>query len=317
MIKAWAFLLALVLLSVASVLLGPSPINPVSVEPWQREALLSLRLPRVLTALLVGGALGVSGVVLQGMLRNPLADPYVLGLSGGATLLAAGALLLGIVLPYGVAGFALLGALLTGAVVGALGWRHGGLWPERLILAGIGLGFLASALLMLLMSLSTDEALRRAVLWMFGDLSLVGWRGLPLGAALVAVGASVVALRARALNALLLGDELAHTLGFSPQRERLVLFVATCLLVAASVSMAGVVGFVGLLVPHIMRALVGADAQRLVPAGFAGGAALLVVADFLGRTALSPTELPAGVITAIIGAPYFLYLLRKKGVLSV
>ncbi len=302
-----------------SVLLGPRTIIPFNLSDVEREILVSVRLPRVLIAFLMGMALGASGAVLQGILRNPLADPYILGISSGASLTAA----LGIIGGFSFLGsftvpaLAFIGAVATGGLVGVMGWRRGGLWPERLLLAGVGLSFLFSALLMLIMSISTDEGLRRAMLWIFGDLSMSEWSRFPYGLTFVAAGILISASRAKALNALILGDELAHSLGFKPQRERVILFVSVGLLTAASVSLGGMIGFIGLLIPHIMRFFLGADSRLLIPASAIGGGSLLCIADLISRSILPPMELPAGVVTAIIGAPYFLYLLRRKNVLSI
>ena len=302
-----------------SVFLGPKIIFPASLTDVEREILFSIRLPRVLVAMLMGMALGASGAVLQGILRNPLADPYILGISSGATLTAALGIIGGMTFlgSFTVPVLAFIGAIITGSIVGAMGWKRGGLWPERLLLAGVGLSFLFSALLMVMMSISTDEGLRRAMLWIFGDLSMSEWSRIPYGLAFVVTGIVISATRAKALNALILGDELAHSLGFSPRRERFILFVSVGLLTAASVSLGGMIGFIGLLMPHIMRFFIGADSRMLIPASAVGGGALLCIADLISRSVLPPMELPAGVITAIIGAPYFLYLLRRKDVLSV
>ncbi len=302
-----------------SVFFGPRTITPFGLSDTDREILLSIRLPRVLVALLMGMALGASGAILQGILRNPLADPYILGISSGASLTAA----LGIIGGFSFLGsftvpaLAFVGAVVTGGIVGIMGWKRGGLWPERLLLAGVGLSFLFSALLMLMMSISTDEGLRRAMLWIFGDLSMSEWQRIPYGLAFVLAGLILSASRAKALNALILGDESAHSLGFAPQRERSVLFISVGLMTAASVSLGGMIGFIGLLIPHIMRFFLGSDSRMLIPASALGGGSLLCVADLASRSLLPPMELPAGVITAIIGAPYFLYLLRRKDVLSI
>jgi iron complex transport system permease protein len=301
-----------------SLFLGPRIINPTSLNDVEREILFAIRLPRVLVAFLMGMALGASGAVLQGILRNPLADPYILGISSGASLTAA----LGIIGGLSFLGaftlpvMAFVGAIVTGGIVGVMGWKRGGLWPERLLLAGVGLSFLFSALLMLMMSISTDQGLRRAMLWIFGDLSMSEWQRVPYGLLFVLAGIMLSATRAKALNALILGDEFAHSLGFSPQRERFILFVSVGLMTAASVSLGGMIGFIGLLVPHIMRFFIGADSRILIPASALGGGALLCIADLISRSLIPPMELPAGVVTAIIGAPYFLYLLRRKNVLS-
>lgn len=302
-----------------SLFLGPRIISPIALGETERDILLSIRLPRIVVAMLMGMALGASGAVLQGVLRNPLADPYILGISSGASLSAALGIIGGLTFlgAFTVPVLAFIGAIATGSIVGMMGWKRGGLWPERLLLAGVGLSFLFSALLMLLMSISTDEGLRRATLWIFGDLSLSEWSRIPYGTALVLAGIILSMTRAKALNALILGDEFAHSLGFAPHRERVLLFVAVGLMTAASVSLGGMIGFVGLLMPHIMRFFIGPDNRMLVPASALGGGMLLCIADLASRSLLPPMELPAGVVTAIIGAPYFLYLLRRKNVLSV
>jgi iron complex transport system permease protein len=298
--------------------LGPKPISPFHVSALEKEILFSIRLPRVVISILMGMGLGASGAVLQGILRNPLADPYILGISSGAAFVAALGIISGVSF-LGVTTIPLLafaGALVAGVFVGAMGWKRGGFWPDRLLLAGVGLGFLFSSMLMLLMSVSSDEGLRRATLWIFGDLSLADWTSIPYGFILITAGLCFAMTRAKALNALMLGDDLTHSLGFSPRRERFLLFVSVGLMTAASVSLGGMIGFIGLLIPHIGRFIVGSDSKVLIPLSAIGGGVLLCIADVIGKSVISPTELPAGIITAIIGAPYFLYLLRRKDVLS-
>ncbi len=318
-VKITTLIIASLAIFAAALFLGPKVINPLDLNGTDKEIVLFIRMPRVLVALLMGMALGAAGAVLQGILRNPLADPYILGISSGASLTAA----LGIIGGFAFLGaftvpvLAFTGAVVTGSIVGMMGWKRGGLWPERLLLAGVGLSFLFSALLMLMMSVSTDEGLRRAMLWIFGDLSMSEWQRVPYGLAFVLAGIILSALRAKALNALILGDELAHSLGFAPHRERIILFVSVGLMTAASVSLGGMIGFIGLLIPHIMRFFMGSDSRVLIPASALGGGVLLCIADLVSRSVVPPMELPAGVITAIIGAPYFLYLLRRKNVLSI
>ncbi|MDA8082466.1 MAG: iron ABC transporter permease [Nitrospiraceae bacterium] len=314
--------IVLVLLAVvflASVVAGPRMINPFTADPISREILFSIRAPRSIVALLMGMALGASGAVLQGILRNPLADPYILGISSGASLSAALGILGGLSIfgSFTIPVFAFIGALFTGGIVGVMGWKRGGIWPERLLLAGVGLSFLFSSLLMLMMTISSDEGLRKAMLWIFGDLSMSDWSRIPYGLFFIAGGIALSAMRARALNALILGDEFAYSLGFSPHRERGMLFVSVGLLTAASVSLGGMIGFIGLLVPHMMRFFIGSDSRGLILSSALGGGILLCLADLISRTIMPPMELPAGIITAIIGSPYFLYLLRKKNVLGV
>lgn len=308
-----------VIIVVASHLVGPVMINPFHMDETTREILFSIRSPRVFVAVLMGMALGASGAVLQGILRNPLADPYILGISSGASLSAALGIIFGLTFlgTFTIPTLALAGALVTGSLVGILGWKRGGLWPERLLLAGVGLSFLFSALLMLIMSISRDEGMRRAMLWIFGDLSTSEWSRIPYGLIFVLTGISISLSRGKALNALILGDEFAHSLGFAPRKERLFLFVSVGLMTAASVSLGGMVGFIGLLIPHIMRFFTGSDSRVLIPVSALGGGALLCIADLISRSLMPPMELPAGVITAIIGSPYFLYMLRRKNVLSI
>jgi iron complex transport system permease protein len=318
-IKLIIFVTAVILIMLLALFVGPRTINPFGMTDMERDILFNIRLPRVVVAMLMGMALGASGAILQGVLRNPLADPYILGISSGASLAAAIGLLSGFYF-FGTMSIpltAFIGAVLVSLLVGAFGWKRGGLWPERLLLAGIGLNFLFSAVLMLLLSVSSDEGLRRAVLWMFGDLSMADWTLIPSASAFVVLGLGIAFARSKALNALILGDEFAHSLGFAVQRERLLMFAAMALMTSASVSLGGTIGFIGLLMPHIARFLLGADNRVLVPASAIAGGAFLCLADLIGRSLMPPMELPSGTVTAIIGAPYFLYLLRRKDVLSV
>ncbi len=310
-------LIAFTIFTVA-LFIGPRVINPFSINEIEKEILISIRLPRVVVSALMGMALGASGAVLQGILRNPLADPYILGISSGASLAAVIGIIAGLTLwgIFTIPLLAFIGALVTGIFVGAMGWKRGGFWPERLLLAGVGLGFLFSAVLMLIMSISSDQGLRRATLWIFGDLSLADWSVIPYGFVFITAGFVISLSRAKALNALILGDELTHSLGFSPRRERFILFISVGLMTAASVSLGGMIGFIGLLIPHIGRFIIGPDSKILIPVSALGGGMLLCIADLIGKSLLSPMELPAGIITAIIGAPYFLYLLRRRDVLG-
>jgi iron complex transport system permease protein len=309
----------LVLVFGMSLVVGPRLINPFTVDDTAKEILFSIRAPRSIVAILMGMSLGAAGAVLQGVLKNPLADPYILGISSGASLAAAFGIMGGLTLfgTFTIPVLAFIGAIITGSLVGVMGWKKGGIWPERLLLAGVGLSFLFSALLMLIMSISSDEGLRKAMLWIFGDLSMSEWSKIPYGLIFVFSGIVITIFRAKALNALILGDEFAHSLGFSPHRERFTLFVSVGLLTAASVSLGGMIGFIGLLVPHIVRFFIGSDSRVLVPCSALGGGALLCAADLISRSVLPPMELPAGIVTAIIGSPYFLYLLRRKNVLGI
>lgn len=302
----------LVLVLLLSLSLGQQTINPFQLDPLQLKIVLDLRLPRIVVALLMGGSLGVAGAILQGVFRNPLADPYVLGTSSGAALAAAFGLLAtqgtGVWL---VPALALAGALVTSAVVVSLGRDAWGIRAERLLLAGVGIGFFLSAILMLVMSLAQADGVKRALLWMAGDLAGADWSVVPVASLLMLFGFLLALARRRGLNALALGDEVAFGLGLEPGRERTLLVLAASLLTAASVALGGIVGFVGLMVPHAVRALVGADARRVLPLSALGGGMLLCLADTVGRSVLPPVEIPAGVVTALIGAPWFLIMLRR------
>lgn len=303
--------LAVVLL--LSLSLGQQTVNLFHLDPLQLKIVLELRLPRIVVALLMGASLGVAGAILQGVFRNPLADPYVLGTSSGAALAAAFGLLAsqGSVV-WLVPCLALAGALVTSGVVVALGRDAWGVRAERLLLAGVGIGFFLSAILMLVMSLAQADGVKRALLWMAGDLAGADWSVVPVAGLLMLCGFGLALSRRRGLNALTLGDEVAYGLGLEPGRERTLLVLAASLLTAASVALGGIVGFVGLMVPHAVRALVGADARRVLPLSAVGGGILLCLADTVGRSVLPPIEIPAGVVTALIGAPWFLIMLRRS-----
>ena len=312
------FFFCSLLLVLLSVLSGAIWINPFQLHEVSGQILFSIRIPRVLASFIIGAGLGCSGAVLQGMLRNPLADPYILGISSGAGLFASFsiAFLSGFGLnffgDFSTPFYAFIGAIATGLLVGILSIKEGVIRPERLLLAGVGLGFLFSSAIMFVMMLSSNEGMRKTMLWMFGDLSMTDWNLLPYGAFLIIAGLSLALFRAKALNALILGDDIAYSLGFSPTKERIFLLLATGLMTAAAVALGGIIGFIGLLIPHFVRFLFSSDSRILLPfSAFAGGVSL-TVADTIGRTLFLPMEIPAGIITALIGAPYFLFLLRKK-----
>jgi len=286
---------------------------PVAVTwPASSETIvMDLRLPRVLTAMTVGASLALAGTTLQGLLRNPLADPYVLGTASGAALGAA----LGVVLPIRliVLGFGLTqlfafgGALAAVSVVYRLS-RSSSLGSlSGLLLTGYAVGSLLAAGLALTMYLSGAQ-LRQIVFYLLGSFGGASWPQLAATLPLAAAAGALVMLRARSLNALLLGEETAGHLGLSVRRERLLLLALASLLTAAAVAVSGLIGFVGLVVPHLVRLLVGANARQVLPLSALLGAGFLAFADLLARI---PGELPVGVVTAVIGAPFFLFLLRR------
>lgn len=270
-----------------------------------------LRLPRILAALVVGAALGMSGALLQGMLRNGLADPFVLGISAGAGLVAIGFITLGItstLVPIG----AWMGAIFTAVLVYGLGYMGGGgLAIERLILAGVAVSSLFGAIQTTLLLLADDGRIQAALSWLIGSLNGRGWAevtmaGPYVGGALIA-GCGL----ARSLNLLNLGDDLAVGLGASLVRSRLLIGAIASLLTASAVSMAGLIGFVGLIVPHGVRLLVGSDYRWILPCSALGGAWVLTFADLLSR--LGAIELPVGAVTALLGSPLFIWLLYRRG----
>ncbi len=274
------------------------------------EVVRNLRLPRALAGFACGGLLALAGALLQVLLRNPLADPYVLGISGGAGVGALLALLLGLSL-VGVNGFAFAGAL--GAMFIVFGLAHGdGSWTQtRLLLTGVIVAAGCGAAVALMLSIAPEHKLRGMLFWLMGDLSQNNDARLPLGA-LAAV--LIVALPfARELNLLARGVDTAQTLGVAVGRLRRGVYLVASLATAAAVTHAGSIGFIGLIVPHLVRLATGNDQRLLLPASALAGGSLLVVADTLARTALAPQQLPVGVLTALIGVPVFLFLLGRDG----
>jgi iron complex transport system permease protein len=284
--------------------------------------LFDIRLPRTALIALTGAALAGSGSAYQGLFRNPLADPYLIGIASGASLGAVMAMAWrwpamespsfgGNALSFlAVPVAAFVGALLAASVVYNIA-RVGQTTPiTTLILAGVAFGSFATALTTLLM-LSTQGELRRAVVWMLGGFSLGGWSPVIAVLPFTVIGSIVLIALGRALNVLQFGDDQARQMGLNVERVRLIVIAAASLTTAAAVAFSGVIGFVGLAVPHLIRLIWGGDYRRLIPLSILGGAAGLLLADILARTLLAPQEVPVGVITALIGAPFFVWLLRR------
>lgn len=299
--------------------LGAVPISPFDSDPTHRFILTQIRLPRVLLAALVGGALALCGAVMQGLFRNPLADPYLLGIASGATAGAALVIALRLDIYWGAVPVgAFLGGVLAVAIVYRIAQTR---WAQldnyALILSGVALAALFSAVTsFLLFYAGASQDARRLLFWILGGLGgaqwvyVLGLLGTLLGAGIILV------LFARDLNALALGEEMAAHLGIEPRHLRKILLFAVTVLTAAAVAVSGTIGFVGLIVPHILRLIVGPDHRLLLPASALGGAVLLTLCDALARTVLAPAELPIGIITALLGAPFFLFLLRRKAQLG-
>jgi iron complex transport system permease protein len=272
----------------------------------------ALRLPRVLIAALVGSALAVSGSLLQGMLRNGLVDPYLTGGSAGAAFTIAVAIALGVPAPL-YAALAFAAALATTLGVATLARSGRGVSPERLILAGIAVSSLFAGLTTLIIMLAPSAGVSLSILaWIGGSLVGHGWSDLGWAALYAALGFAVAASTVPALNAIRLGDARAVALGVDMERTRWLALIASSLLVAAAVSVSGIIGFVGLIVPHLVRAMCGADTRWTVPASVPAGAAVVVVADTVARAAVPPIELPIGVLLSVIGVPAFLFIAFRR-----
>lgn len=321
-----------------AIALGPVAVPPAEIAAWLAHKLglsagddLSIprahalilervRLPRASAALLVGAALGLSGAVMQGLFRNPLASPYTLGLAGGASAGAALVIALGLEARWGVRALS-LGAFLGGALAVALVYgmaqarrgRSSAPATLTLILAGVALGALFSALTSLLIALSAEPLKTQTIVfWLMGGLGRARWELLSSLAVAVALGLVVLGLLSRDLNVLALGEEGARHLGVRPGRVMALLLAVVTLLTGLAVALAGTIGFVGLITPHMLRLIVGPDHRVLLPASALGGAVFLLLADTAARTLLAPVELPVGVLTALCGAPFFLYLLLTR-----
>jgi iron complex transport system permease protein len=310
----YAGLLAAALATVAAALiLGPAnvPAGELLTSPivWQ------LRLPRVVLAYLVGGALGVAGVGLQALVRNPLADPFLLGLSGGAGLGAVIAIAFHLPGPWALPLAAFAGAVGAMVLVYRLGLiggtAEGELDPRILLLGGVAVGAFAAAVTTALVSLAEAAELRNAFLWLWGGFSAASWTTVLVMLVYAPLPLAVIAAAARPLDLLALGEEPAQYLGADVRRLKRLVYLAASLLTAAAVAMAGVIGFVGLVVPHVCRLVWGRLHRTLIPTSFLTGGILLAAADTLARTVVAPRELPVGIVTALIGVPLFAFLLRR------
>ena len=284
-------------------------------QPNEQEIILfSLRLPRIALAVSVGAALALAGAAFQSLLRNPLADPHILGISSGAAFGAIIGILCAQRMPFAPSltrtAFSFIGASVTSFLVYRLGRREDD--PARLVLAGVILSTFLSSLNVLMLALVDDIRLRSITLWLLGDLSNATPESLLFIVTALALGFGVLLTQARALNLMMIGEREAFTLGVETARTRWLVFGAASLLTGTAVAAGGAIGYVGLLTPHLIRLIAGADNRLVLPASALGGALLALVADTLARTVLAPQELPTGAITALLGAPLFIYLLLKR-----
>ena len=280
-------------------------------DSLERQILLNVRLPRILTGAAVGACLAVSGTILQGVMRNPLAAPGIIGVSSGAGL--AGTLVLLVCPQFGglFIPIAFLGAMVTATLVYLLAWRQGAS-PIRIVLAGVAISALLGAVGKAVLLYHSEQA-GSILNFTIGSLSTRSWPQLRQVAIYMSLGLAAAMAWSGRLNVLSLGDEVAAGLGLAVERTRLMLLAVAALLAAAAVSVAGLLGFVGLVAPHIVRLCIGADNRSLIPGSALFGAWLVVACDTLGRTVCAPAELPVGVILALLGAPFFLWLLRRRG----
>ncbi|AYC30750.1 FecCD family ABC transporter permease [Paenisporosarcina cavernae] len=314
---------------VAAILLGIT-VGSVSIPVstlWDKNApigdqniLWQIRMPRVVLAGIVGAALAIAGASFQGLLQNPLADPYTLGLSSGASVGAVATLFFGLQLPllgaFTLPVMSMLGAFLTMlAVMTFANLVDRQMKMETLILTGIIMSSFLGSIISLMIALTGDE-LRQIIGWLLGSVSMRGWTYVQMALPFIAIGSVALLLVRRELNVLAFGEERAQHLGVSVKRSKFVVLVAGSVVTGAAVAVSGTIGFVGLVVPHMVRLLVGADHRYVLPLSIINGASLLILCDLVARTIIAPTELPIGVITAFLGAPLFAFIFfhhRKRG----
>jgi iron complex transport system permease protein len=297
----------------AAVSVTTSPIFQFQVPELHTRIVLGIRLPRILLGAIVGFSLAAAGTIMQGIFRNPMADPSIIGVSSGAAVGAVGFIVLPISLPFGVGlrGAAFVGALAAAFGVYLIATRNGRTPVATLLLAGVAVQTFLGAVVSYLL-LNAGESVRRALFWLMGHLSGAAWSEVWSSVVLVGLPFLGLLAYARDLNVLLLGAEDAQSLGVNVERTKRILLALASLVTAAGVAVAGVIGFVGLIIPHIMRLLIGPDHRTLLPTASIAGASFLVATDTLARS--GPTEVPVGIVTAVLGAPFFLYLLRSQEV---
>ncbi|MCC5936862.1 MAG: iron ABC transporter permease [Lunatimonas sp.] len=323
---------SLMLVALFSVTVGAFPIswaNTVSIlleqagvasllhSPQEANVLLHIRLPRVLLAILVGGGLGVAGAALQGLFRNPLVEPGLIGVSSGGALFAVVFIVFGVHVPwaggllgnFGLPLFAFIGGLVNVLLVYRTANSGGKTDISLLILAGVALTALSGALIGLTIFYADEAALRNFTFWSLGDVSGANWNKVRIALLLILIPATLIVSQHRNLNALSMGENEAFHMGVNVQKVKFTILFLSALTVGVGVSMTGTIGFVGLIVPHLIRLKFGADHRLVLPGSFLLGAGLLTVADLIARTIVMPAELPIGIITAILGSPFFIWLI--------
>lgn len=276
-----------------------------------KSIIMDIRLPRVLIAVIVGANLATSGALLQSVMQNPLADPGIIGVSSGASLAAISVMLLKPQYTYLVPLFAFLGGIFATFLIYILAWKDG-IKPARIILSGVAINAMLGGATSLISVLNSDK-IQGVIMWVNGSVSGRSWNDLKMILPYSIVGLLLSFFCIRPANVLLLGDEKAVNLGLNVNRSRILLSILAAFLAGISTSVVGIIGFIGLIIPHISRLLIGSDYKYLLPFSMIGGATMLLLADTFARTIAKPIELPVGTIMAVIGGPFFLYLLRKGG----
>jgi len=329
-IQKWIFAIFILLLvlfsvSVLSLVLGSAGI-PIKHIPHiilrgegttEYTILFNIRLPRILLGLAIGGALSLAGVILQGLFRNPLVEPYTLGISGGASvgvclnILLKWYLIIGVI-SYPLSGF--LGAIIVISLVYGLSIKKGNIKTNGMLLIGVMISFVSSSIVMLLMAISKNEDLHSIIFWIMGSLDEPNMLLIKMAVYGSLIGLVISYFYCLDLNALSLGEEEATHLGFNVERSKKILFIIASILTGLSVSVAGIIMFVGLIIPHFIKMTIGTDHRILLISSFLAGASFLIVCDVIARTVIMPLELPVGVITGIIGGIVFIYVLTKKQV---
>ena len=315
--------LLLLLVAAISLVLGTAEISlnqimgllsgTLQTEDPARLIILKIRLPRVILAGLVGFSLSLGGVVFQALLRNPLADPFILGVSSGSAFGAVLGIILGFSFNLGVPAMSFAGALLTIYLLMTLGARKMGMESSTILLTGVIINAFFTAIIMFFISIVAEARLHSMLFWLYGDLSQSRYTQLALIAPALVIASVIIYGFARHLNLLTAGEETALQLGVEVEKAKKICFLVVSLIIGLVVAFSGLIGFIGLMVPHLARMAFGADHRLLIPIASLGGASFLIAADTLARTIISPSELPVGVITAFMGAPSFIYLLKTKG----
>lgn len=305
-------LLLLAVVLIAAAMLGAERVSIFDMTEQQRSILLDIRIPRILLGACVGASLAVAGAGLQSLLRNPLAEPYLLGVSNGAALGTMLAFVFFENFEFSRPVLAFAGAAIASAAVYQMARSRAGMNVERLVLSGVIVTTFLSSVIVMLTTLLDAAKLRSFTFWLLGDLSQATLNGVYISFAAMLIGVLVLTSQARALNLMMIGERDAFDFGVEVGRVRILVFGSASLVVGAAVAASGSVGYVGLIVPHLLRMAIGSDNRLLVPFSAIAGAIFVVAADTVARTAIAPRELPVGAVTALIGAPLFIYLLRRS-----